>query len=428
VSESRSIDFERAIPASGIIEPYLRWVRKTTHAPGWFHLGSILPTIAYEAARRGYTIMPGKRPVRALVGLVGTSGCGKSTATSRAKHFTRDFFAARGLGNVKPYVSLIGSMAGVVEVLAEKRIEQLGITPAILEIDEYTQALAYSEFADMVNLLYDGEDFVRNLRRLQDAEKNGITANATIVQPRLQGLFASTPAALERVVQPHQLEGGLFSRVLWIRAKPARLAFRGDDDTHDELRNAVLSYWVQWVRHLDVLGMRVEPHERVITVSDAALDAIEARIWPRYESGALAEGRMGSFYLRLVEHARLVCALYAFSRGVLVADAADAHAATTLIEQAEVSIEGLAARLAVREHYKDVQAILEAIEAAGEEGVRRRDLYRRFGINSAVLDQVLATLSEDIVQLRPTVNGKSTAMIWAAKHDPRAVPDLKKLS
>src|SRR5512135_1796367 len=83
--------FAATIPTEGLLHAYLYSAIPTTHAPPSYHLGAILPVLAYEIARRGIRIGTTMTLPRVWTCLVGGSGHGKSTCHRYARRFAREW-------------------------------------------------------------------------------------------------------------------------------------------------------------------------------------------------------------------------------------------------------------------------------------------------------------------------------------------------
>jgi hypothetical protein len=394
-------DIACCLPTSGIVTEYVQWAIRTTQAPATFHIGAILPGVAYELARRGFMMAPSGHTFRTLFALVGLSGTQKSTAIGRAQAFVRDWQAMLHGKDTDPYVQLSGSVPGILHAFGEHYVPRIGRTVAIMELEEFSQILDRrgDDFAEVLNRLYDGTDFHRQLRELQKAKKNGEQVEDVIRKPVVCGILASTPASLNRVMREHHLEGGLFSRILWINDHVRREEMQPEFSMYADHRAQVLRRWQAWSQNLEVLEGRLDQARRakVVYVPPDAMELVEQILWEEYADRVVEGDRLGGVLMRLYEAVKTVAALYATSRGHFNVTDEDIMPAVNLIRKCQRSAERVHAGLATNETYRLQVKVSDFLQRCGPQGANKRKLYQQFRAVKSELDIVLVTLAEQEV-------------------------------
>ena len=395
-----------AMPGYGIIHAYMAWVVGTTHAPPLYHLGAILPGLAYEVARRG--IQVGGRLPRVWTCLVGGSAGGKSTAHECAQDFIRDWERAiLGPAYTDPYLHLDGSMPGVLAASSAYYRDQAGATVCVYETDEMTKILSQLDsVAETLCKIFDGRTIVRQLRQFQVAKEAGEKVNDTVRTPAISASFATVPASLERVAQGYHLEGGLFSRVLWFRGKlkPEELQPRRFPRT--AARTAALAEWQGWTGWLDGVAA-LGPV--VVQIPATVYQLFDDELFGQWRERLVNDGdRVNSARLRAIPYAETLAGLFALSRGSLLVDDDDAVRAINLVEQCIVTLQGLDETVAVDVQAKLRARVLETVRKSGP--CIKKTIYQATGVSKGDLDLALATLEEsgliEKVPRSPGVNGR----------------------
>ena len=390
-------------PEAGPVHAYLWWVTPTTHAPAQYHLGAILPALAFEAARRGIRIGNATKLPRLWVGLVGGSGHGKSTAHERAYEFVRDWY-----GTIKPekpspwpYFHLDGSMPGILAASATHFDDHINASLGIYEIDEFSKLLAGQDsVAETMCKIFDGRDVQRHLRQYQEAKRQGEKVHDMLRRPAFSGCFASTPSALERVTQSYHLEGGLYSRILWFRGMLKSEDLLPRERPRDRARVQALDLWIDWARWLDTQQL-LAPERNYVEVPDDVRDFIDRRLFePTRKELAHEDDRMNPTRLRALSFAEQIAGLFALSCGSWQANEEDAQAAINLVSACVNTMWELNRVVAVNDKSRLRAKLYQAIRDAGEAGLRRSDLYHVGSqCTRAELDEALSTLidSEEVV-------------------------------
>lgn len=408
-------------PALGPIAEYVAWRAPLTHAPPVLHLAAILPVVAYEAARRGYTVPAGFGQPIEWFAVVAPPASAKSTQLREARAFSDDFYAA--VSNhadltPRPWVSLEGSIPGVIQRIAQIRPTLEGRTCGILYHTEFSRVLANEEAAPPLNLLYDGEDYVRNLRYVQRAaELGGFTGTqgSTIKETVFSASVTTTPSALERAMHAETLEGGLFSRFLWLRERLDANALMPRPLVNHEGRARCLNAWVHWFAGLE--GLQATGVSREIRCTPEAIALHEGPLFEALRADMAGEGFAAGVALRTLGHAMRLAAIYALARLHTERDAVtvtydDLWRAANFAMRSRRDALALGQSLAAVSLPIDGQTrqLVDMVEAAGVRGASRRDVYRLFGgkLPKPAIDSVIdgALDQELVVQSMGTVNGR----------------------
>lgn len=393
------------MPERGILRAYCEWIRPLTHVPVPFHLAAILPGLAYDVGRRGFTIPYFHRAV-VWCGLIGVSGTGKSYATNKATDFVRDWQQLTlGPHYMDPYIEAEGSLPGIVENLSKRFYPPGGVTPAVLSHNEFSKVLGPPDAPEALCLLYDGRDYVRNLRYLQKKQDKGEAVSPIVRAPVVSAVFASTRISMERVFSPSMIEGGLFSRILWFseHINKERLRFLPEEDRAG--RDQLLEMWCQWSGHMDAAHVQGVPTD--IVIDPAGLEFIKEELFDAIRARLVTDDRISTTVSRAVPHAVRVATLFALSRGNIVkgrftVDLTDVVPAVNLVHWCLRHAELLAATLAVDPIVRLQHKVQGFIEQAGAAGISRSDIYRKFNLTKKEVDPVVQALleQESIVEVR----------------------------
>jgi hypothetical protein len=390
---------KNSAPTSGLIHAYLWWVAPTTHAPAQYHLGAILPVLAYEAARRGIFIGERRKLPRIWTGLIGPSGAAKSTAHRRAIDFTRDWRRAH-LGDLftDPFFHLDGSMPGILAASATCYDKELDASIGIYETDEMSKILSQLDsVSETLCKIFDGNSVQRHLRQFQQAKAAGEKVNDELKNPAFSACFASTPSSLERVTQAYHMEGGLYSRVLWFRGavRPEDLMPR--EIHRDAERAQVLDIWEDWSRWLDAEQLTKGPLARRVAVPPHIQDMLSNHLFEPFRDVLVEDNRVNPARFRGGTYGEEITGLYALSRGQWVADEDDAIAAINLVNSCLETIGVMDRTVAVPENSRLREKVLQRLTAAGDAGLRRAQLYRGLNVDKEELDKAVKTLLDSEV-------------------------------
>jgi hypothetical protein len=427
-----------SLPDTGVLHAYLWWASKTTDASMLYHLGAILPALAHEAARRGvYIASAYERPPRIWTCLVGGSGSRKSTAVARSKDFVREFYTSiLGGQYVDPYMQLAGSSAGMFHRISMTRWDDhRGHHRCILDADEFTAILGvkHSDINEFLIQLWNGDDRIeRHTRELQKllAEMSkagnkfsGPNDGSTIVRSAISAVFATTPISLAAVASNQHVSGGLFARILWIRAKlTADQVVDWPEPYAAQMERVIaLDEWKKWCGAIDALEMLNGGAPLVITFPYAVREFIvENAVRPFNEVVYDDNNKASGAASRVGEMVRTISGLYAFSRGALDVSEDDAKRAINLVRQCFSTFDTQVSRVVdVSPEQRLATGIENLIREAGEGGVCKSRILRTFNAQKRIVDPILETLeeSEKIRRFVPQRSGpgrRGVVYTWAA--------------
>jgi len=422
-------DIDDCFPAVGVLRTYMDWAHRTTHTPPIFHLAAILPVLAYEAARRGYILdVEDSQPLllRVWTCIAGSSGAGKGTALMRAKDFSDQFYKQRRIEfENPPFLALEGSIPGVLTALADRYYqEDFERTTAILYHEELSKVLLQDAAAEALIMLYDGRDYVRNLRSIQKAQADGEKVNDTIRKPMVSAVFTTPSASLEASSTVQHVAGGLYSRMLWMVGDVTRdkLMFR---ERREEQRLAhALKDWSQWAASLDGHAMMRKPLK--IHLPQTSENLLAEGLFDQLRSRIAEDSRLQGVYLRLLTHARVLAGLFAFSRGAPEVDLDDMCRAVNLATVCLAHVETLDEQLAVSSGYRLQTRVLDLVRRTAAKGVTRRELYVTLKLTKGELENALEALLDrsDVVErtMRKPGPGRPSQMYFLPEYAPSEKP------
>lgn len=387
------------------ISAYVEWASRLSHTPPEMHLGAILAPWAYEMSRFGLRV--GSTPARHWVGLVADSGVSKTSTVNRVRDFSEAFydrlFKRTSVTVPTSWVSLNGSLPGVLHKLSQLGTFN-GHTCAILHHDEATAILRREDTADALNELYNGRTIERNLRYLQKQSDEGGTTDNSIVKPITQMIVTTTPTALERVLKPEMVEGGLYYRILWIHASLRKedLMPRPLEDL--EGRKWVLDWWEYTWRELHARAThRTQPLYRRILFEPEAYDWLDQHLFYQFRDIMVADRFDKGLVMRMSPQAQQLAALYATARlrirnnHITVGlEEVQAAGAFMLARRAASASLGQAVVAPNETFDRRQRRVLNALTDAGTRGLKRSELYRLFNnrVTAGELEVVLDALTE----------------------------------
>jgi hypothetical protein len=418
-------DITDCFPPVGIIRTYMDWAHRTTHAPPIFHLASILPVLAYEAARRGYVLdVEDSQDIllRVWTCIAGSSGAGKGTAMHRAKEFSEAFYTARHQTfEAPPYLALEGSIPGVLAALADRYYDEATErTSAILFHEELSRVLLQESASEALIMLYDGRDYTRNLRSIQKEQKEGEKTNDTIRKPCLSAVFTTPSASLEKASTVQHVAGGLYSRMLWMVGDVTRdkLMFRERKET--ERLDFALRDWRSWAASLD--GHETMGRPRKVHLSHATESILAEGLFDQLRARIAEDSRLQGVYLRLLTHARILAGLFALSRGAHEVELDDMCRAVNLATVCLSHVEELDEQLAVSVGYRLQTRLLEHVRKSGPGGSTKRELYIALKLTKGELENAAEALLDrgDVVvrDVRKGGPGRPSTVFYAKEFAP----------
>jgi hypothetical protein len=305
------------------------------------------------------------------------------------------------------------------------------IIPGILYHTEAHKVFLSEEAPGTLCQIYDGEPIERNFRYLQEEEKEGAKDRVRMKPPLMSTILATTQASLAPLVKREVLEGGLFSRVLWMQESTDPKTLMPQPLEDEAGYTTLVQKWQYWVRSLD--GARLQGSMPAIPLSDAARKFLEGQLFDYLRANISSESAMESgVALRSMPHAAKIAACYAASRLnfqrsapnaplQIVIDHEDIVRAANFVIRCFQSAMELGGKMATRRlEIEDRRARIEsALRQAGTNGLSRRELYTLFhgAIDKRGLDGLVSELEESdlVVQSRmPSSGGRPAIRVFHA--------------
>lgn len=372
------------MPASGPIVDYIEWVTGTTDADPWGHLMSILPAAAHMLGRHGVDIDKAARRLRPVIWtcLIAPAASGKSTCLKAARSFYSDLLGTAQIDS--PYLSVDGTVPGVLRELANRHDEEIDAEHAIFFREEFSTILKDQRggWSEVFCELYDGTPCDRYLVRIHRARAQGDTSeDMDLSNPLVSASFASTTNGLQRYLTSEHIEGGLGSRMLWMTLETRLERLHQSFDDHGR-GDAITSWmdWDQWILLHPVIGAETENPQRPNVIFDPDTDDVLRELFERCQKFARhhADHPMMGIYKRALIHAQVIAAIYAVSQRRWNVTADDMDRALNLIERCLESAERVVGHLVVESADGRYEMFLAEIRSAGPEGIHKAKLYERF--------------------------------------------------
>lgn len=418
-------ELSRCFPAQGPIFAYMQWAHRLTHAPPILHLTSILPVWGFELCRRGM-FTPEFGAPRVWFGVVAASSIGKTSALARAKKFSEEWYAdhfTHEATRPRPWVSLEGSLPGVLHAISSLTDEH-GRTAGILHHNEFSRVLRSEDALEPLNMIYDGENVDRNLRYLQKLADKGEDTKAIIQAPSFSAVVTTTPSAIARVVRPDTIEGGLWQRILWLRARVDQNELQARPYIDEEGKRFALDEWARWFGTME--SYRLQGLSKRIYFRKEASDWLDSALFYSMREILAKETFESSVAMRASAHASNIAVIYAASRlsvhdGCVIVEADDVVRAANLVAMCmRTSFELGGALLTKTMDLSEKQRfLLHILEGARADGLPRRDLYKSFHghLNKAQIDEVVQTLADaDLIveEVTPSRGGRPGRRLWTS--------------
>lgn len=411
------VDF---IPPSGILYDYCLYAAQVTDAPAFFHLGSILPVLAYEANHWDVTIDAVQAPFQWWSLLVATSGARKSHAIKMALDFGRESVWA-GPPPRDPTMQLSGSVPGLIVDLREHHLDRArDRVHAVLYRDEFSDVLQRETDTPQLIELWDGATMNKKLVGQQKAHaKAGGTPDPNLGRtpnPRVTGVFATTLDTLRTVVTPQQRRGGLFARMCFIAAQqhPELLdPLPVTPDARRAARAPALQAWDGWLGWLQG-GVAGGGNARVIHLPDDVKRTAIACFFERYRTEMAASemgGVLGRAFTRIIQ----LAGLYAISRESWEIGDDDIAVALNMGERmladTRTIFDALHDNPEMREAAQIIEAFARAARADGTTSLGMRQIIQLSGMHHRQVTNAMQHLIESgqLVQLpvkRPPLGSK----------------------
>jgi len=375
-----------AIPGGTPLEAYLEWACRQHGAPPAYHVVCAIAAAIHELARRGFRLGTGA-PMSMWFALIGDSATGKSTAIDMVDDFIHEVWReASCTPTVDPWVEANGSIAGLLSSVNEHFDASRGTTVCMLYEHEFSSLFNTREaIAEFLCNLADGRTIQRNLRELQKAPRAGGGRLDRVYLPCTSGLFATTEPALAAVFTDAMRHGGLFSRVWWVRPAFDSTNFRMRAVDHTAERQDAITAWTGW---LVGLGL----HETfTIQFEPEAWEYLEQRMFRPHAEACTEDDDLNPTRIRSVEKAQVIAALFATMQGRCVISVADVELARKfmgIMVTHTRAMQGIGSGTLMR-------AITKAelfVRNAGNDGVSKRDMYKKLHTDKRTMDLVLETL------------------------------------
>lgn len=415
---------EECLPRCGVIREYVAWACGLTHTPPENHLASILPAVATETLRRGWTTEGQIHNI--WCALVAGPAIGKTTALGLAQDFVKDWLKeAQGPLYQDPFVAFEGSIPGVIHVLKERGTPEGSF--ATLYHSEFARVLRHEDALDLLCLLYDNRDIERNLRKDQDAAKDeGGAPVKQLEKPRLSAVVTMTHGSLEEVFRESMLSGGLGSRLLWFTSSitPEKLMHR--QRTDPDGRAQLLAAWRRWSGTLDALAFQAQSMSNGAQLSVGVSDAADQALVELFDSlrvTIVEDNGMSGIAQRAANYAERIAGIYALTQGQLEVDEDTARRAIRLVKWSLESVGMLRPILRTNLDQRLSERLYLAISKSGSRGMTRTELVKAVQLPKAQIDIALEILtsSERITDhhtMPLSGRGRHVTRYYAAEHAP----------
>jgi len=323
-------DIQAAFPTKGVLHASLWWSLQTTHAPPIYHVGAAIAFGVLEMARRGWIINEDDPFVPAVwIVMVGDSGIAKSTVYKRYRRLYNDYLRAElaACWQRSPIIEGEGTIQGLIGALTEHYNRDLDRTPALLMLDEFTRFLRGREpRVEQLCRLIDQESVERHLLGAQQERlKTGKQVHGlNLVNPAVSGLFCTTPESLGAISDKMMVEGGLFSRLIWLKAGLVDFTPRHQQQIREGELRQVHRMWLDWSGVLSAMEWQ---RQRVVKISREVNEYLAAELVdPLFKQ--MSEGnRNNSYHARAANQVRTVASLYALSQNRAVMELDDVERA-----------------------------------------------------------------------------------------------------
>lgn len=422
-------DVMKCMPPMGMLHEYVWWATQTTFANPIYHVGAMLPILAWDLAQRGWSFGSRGKQIALQSFLIGDSSSGKSSALRLAKSFHEDFLARTKPGwqtvapemdprtaaiamentsRINPWVLAQGTAPGILEQLFDRFNPITNTTPVILYNEEVAHLLERRKDHAIVSVLLELFDKVpkveRHLSRYREMQRKGQQPPNVVRQPAVSGLFAGTPISIKDKLDASSFEGGLVSRSLWFTGAPDPKRWFLVDRERSAVRQFVLERWIHYGHHHHGEEAKRGATGMIVDVPMSVKRLCAEMLFPAFKQSLLAQDRLTAVRGRALEHAELIAGLYAWSQGRTTVLEADMRAAVCLVTWSIRTVERIArtAGSAEDEAWAHAQALLEVVRQAGMNGVRRSQLYTELRLTKATLDRTIETLLDagSIVEAR----------------------------
>lgn len=417
-------DLRNCFPSAGPLHDYVHFMRTVTHAPPALHVACSVPLVAYELARRGFKLAMFDS-LNIWIGMIAPPAAAKTFSLRQVQRFSEDVYQ-RVFGNdlaPQPWISFEGSLPGVLHHIASLKKPELPYVPGILCHTEGSKVFSAKEGnSETLCQIYDGDKIKQHLRYMQKAAAEGEEVADEIPPMQMSALLTTTRAALQNVLKLEMLEGGLYSRLLWLYEKLNQVDLQPWPTPNAQGRDALVTTWASWLRTLDGLraGHNLRPE---IQFSDEALAFLKDHLFESLKPFMTMESLEASVAVRVMPHAARIAACYAATQlehriafttsgAHLVVQEDDARRAANIVLRAyhssmRIGRQGTVQHASISDKRGRIAA---EVNKAGIVGLSKRDLYALFGgnIDKKALDQLVAELeeSEEVISFRMNTGGR----------------------
>jgi len=290
-----------------------------------------------------------------------------------------------------PIVSCMDTTPVVMRGIAEHWDPDTTLTPGLLAAHEFGAVLKRKRenIFELLNGLIDGRNATR--------EHYGKPIKVT--NPRLSGLFATTPPSIEAYINDIMADGGFLSRFTWVvHSRTEHPPWAPLDPNAPALKQVAVRVWRQLLAAAD-------GHTERIMRPDGEAEVYFQSHWASLDPHQADYGIRKRLWLRV----RLLAALYALLGYHDRITLDDAHRAASWVARLNVELGEVTKLRVLEDPMRLVNRAEEIIRQAGKKGVTQTELSRSFQVLSATRDLVLGTLLDNgavLVESDAATDGK----------------------
>jgi hypothetical protein len=388
------------LPQGTVLHKYVQWASAIHGSPPAFHLACAIAFLLHELDRRGLRLPKvadvGEYPLTALFLFCCSSATGKTSAINAIQDFSQACWSEAGL-DLDPWIKPDGSIQGISHAVREHFDEDRNATSVIFYHQEASSLFAAREaVTELFCELVDGRTIQSQFRYQQKAKKQDANANK-IVNPRVNGILATSEAQLAPHFRESHRLGGIFTRLLWLRPEFEQqdIWFAQDHEEADrgiaKMRTGLITHVVGWMALLE--QMKAESGHN-FTFTAEAHGELGRRVFDPFKAAytnAHADDNMHGVRMRLLEKARVFAVLSAALRCSVQVETQDVIFAEGLVKMFLTHAHSMYA-LGAGEIYRLALRVEAVIRASRNHGTLRRELYRTCRVDKNTMDQALETL------------------------------------
>lgn len=335
---------------------YFRYVGKT-ECPRIFHRWTAISCIAALLGRRVYLpfghfdIYP-----TVYVMLMGAPGTRKSTAIKMGQKLINqigyDHFSADRTSKEALWLDMQSEQDRNMEAyLGDSDLEELEIN---IPTELYIVADEFNDFMGVRN-----EEFQTALTKMWDSPNEYKTraknsANASIFKPTVNILGGNTPSGLTKGFGVEAINGGFFSRILFIHAEPTGIKIPFPESPAGDIKLQVLSY----VRKIHEL-------EGIITIDSTARKLL-ASIY--HKCPGIPDRRFNYYQTRRHTNLLKLCVIIAASRNKLKLSTDDIIKANTILHVTELQMPQAFGEFGLAKNAEVTNTVMDIIKDATKKG------------------------------------------------------------